>query len=348
MPKTSGPAAPKPANLALQGGGAHGAFAWGALDYLLEHNLLKIEAISGTSAGAMNAVVLAQGFHQGGPDGAREALATFWESVADLGRWSPVQRTLLDVFMGHWSLEYSPGYVLADFMGRVVSPYETNPLNLNPLRGLLESQVDFEAVWNCRQFKLFLSATNVETGRVKVFKGQEINADVVLASACLLFLFQAVEIDGVPYWDGGFMGNPVLFPFFDSKSCSDVVIVQINPVYRKGAPRTAREIMDRVNEITFNASLLREFRAIDFVARLLEEGRLSHEQYNAVRVHIIGEQELDTLGASSKMNTEWTFLKHLRDMGRTSAQKWAEKDLPHLGKKSSVNLRRLFQGTDSK
>ncbi len=337
-------AAPKPVNLALQGGGAHGAFTWGVLDYLLEHDLIRIEAISGTSAGAMNAVVLAQGWRRGGAEGARESLALFWEAIANLGRWSPVQRTLIDVFMGHWSLENSPGYLMADLLGRVASPYDMNPLNLNPLKSLLESQVDFDDVRACTAFQLFLSATNVETGRVKVFRRDQISADVVLASACLPLLFQAVEIDGEAYWDGGYMGNPVLFPFFNACATQDVVIVQINPIHRKGIPKTAREILDRMNEITFNASLLREFRAIDFVARLLADGRLDPEQYNNVHVHLIGDAGIQELGASSKMNTEWSFLQHLRDMGRQAAARWQQDSLPDVGIRSSVDLRALYQG----
>ncbi|MEC9268851.1 MAG: patatin-like phospholipase family protein [Pseudomonadota bacterium] len=334
----------KPVNLALQGGGAHGAFTWGVLDYLLEHGLIRIDAISGTSAGAMNAVVLASGYEAGGADGARQALADFWEGVADVGRWSPIQRTLIDVFMGQWSLENSPGYLMMDLLGRIASPYDVNPLNINPLRPLLEEHVDFDRVRRCSKMQLFLSATNVETGRVKVFTGARIDADVVLASACLPFLFQAVEIDGAPYWDGGYMGNPVLFPFFNACATNDVVIVQINPIERKGVPRSAREILDRVNEITFNASLLREFRAIDFVGRMLEEGRLDPARYNQVRVHIVGDARLQELGASSKLNTEWRFLQHLRDIGRDAARHWAERDLPFVGKRATVDLRALFQG----
>lgn len=342
--KSPGKQSMPPVNLALQGGGAHGAFTWGVLDYLLEHRLVAIEAVSGTSAGAMNAVALAAGFQEGREEGARECLNDFWHAVADVGRWSPMQRTLIDVFMGHWGLDNSPGYVMMDLVGRLASPYETNPLNLNPLKALLESHVDFDRVRRNEAFQLYLSATNVETGRVKVFSGDEIDVDHVMASACLPFLFQTVVIDGVPYWDGGYMGNPVLFPFFDLGRTEDVVIVQINPIERKGIPTTAREIHDRVNEITFNASLLREFRVVDFVARLLEEGRLDSDKYNSVRIHMVGDPGLAGLGASSKMNTEAGFLTHLRDMGRAAAARWAETSLPRVGKEATVDLRALFQG----
>lgn len=334
----------KRVNLALQGGGAHGAFTWGVLDRLLEHGEIGFEAVSGTSAGAMNAVVLADGWYGGGAEGAREALGGFWKGVADLGRWSPLQRTALDRLFGNWSLENSPAYVMMDLMARVASPYDMNPMNVNPLRPLLESLVDFENVRCCTAFQLFLSATNVETGRVRVFSREAVTADVVLASACLPHMFQAVEIDGVPYWDGGYMGNPALFPFFRYSATDDVVIVQINPITRKGTPKSAREILDRMNEITFNASLLKEFRAIEFVARLLEEGRLDAEEYNAIRVHMIGDDGLADLGASSKMNTEWDFLTHLRDMGRAAADRWIETCLPEVGHRATVDLRALFQG----
>ena len=335
----------KPVNLALQGGGAHGAFTWGVLDYLLEHGLFTVEAVSGTSAGAMNAVAMAAGFNERGDEGARESLAKFWESVADLGQYSPIQRTLLDRLMGNWSLENSPGYLWSDIMGRIASPYDTNPLNLNPLRGLLEEQIDFDQVQCCNAFQLFISATNVETGRVKVFTRKAVTADTVLASACLPLMFQAIEIEGVPYWDGGFMGNPVLFPFFNKCVTDDVVIVQINPIERKGTPRSAREILDRMNEITFNSSMLREFRAIDFVSRMLAEGKLDPVRYNAIRVHMIGETKLAELGASSKLNAERAFLHHLRDMGRAAAERWTKKSHDSVGRDSTVNLRKLFQGT---
>ena len=274
----------KSINLALQGGGAHGAFTWGVLDRLLEDGRLHIEAISGTSAGAMNAVVVADGIMRGGDDGARESLHRFWKEVSEAGRGSPIQRSPINVFMGDWSLDNSPGYLFLDLFTRLASPYDLNPMNINPLRDVLDGVVDFDLVRSCDKMQLFISATNVETGRVKVFDRGALTADMVMASACLPFMFQAVEIDGVPYWDGGYMGNPVLFPFFRGCTSSDVVIVQINPITRTGAPRSAREILNRVNEITFNASLLREFRAIDFVSRLLEDGKLDASEYKHVLV----------------------------------------------------------------
>ena len=335
----------KKINLALQGGGSHGAFTWGVLDKILEDGRLEFEAISGTSAGAMNAVVCADGMVRGGNDGARDALEHFWSAMSDSAKGSPIQRSPFDVLMGNWSLENSPGYDFFDAMTRVVSPYQTNPFNMNPLHRLIEEVVDFERVRACDQMKLFISATNVETGRVKVFDPHSLTADMVMASACLPMVFQAIEIDGVPYWDGGYMGNPSLFPFHTHTDCSDIVVIQINPVEREGAPKSAQDIMNRVNEISFNSSLLKELRSIDFVSRLIREGKISDKEYRNTRIHIIEDQDvLLPLGASSKMNAEWAFLTHLRDLGRVTAEGWLEKNFKHIGKKATVDISKLFQG----
>lgn len=345
MPKRNGRSFEKSVNLALQGGGAHGAYTWGVLDRLLEDGRIYIEAISGTSAGAMNAVAVADGLMRGGEDGAREVLHDFWKAVSEAGRMSPIQRNVIDVFMGNWSLENNPSFMFFDLLNRVTSPYDLNPMNYNPLKGILEQTIDFDRVGSCDKMQVYLSATNVETGRVRVFDCKEINSDVVMASACLPFMFHAVEIDGTPYWDGGYMGNPVLFPFYRTGETNDIVIVQINPVVRQGTPRTARAILDRVNEITFNSSLLRELRAIDFVHRLLEEKALDRDEYRYPLVHIIeAQEELKDLGASSKMNAEWAFLRHLFDVGRASAEDWIARNFESLGKRSTVDIRAMFQG----
>lgn len=334
---------PKMVNVALQGGGAHGAFTWGVLDRLLEDGRIDFEAISGTSAGAMNAVVVADGFMRGGPDGARQALQDFWQAVSREGAKSPIQRSPINVFMGDWSLDTSPGYLFFDHLSRLASPYDLNPLNYNPLRDLLEAQVDFDRITAGSKIKLFVSATNVHTGRVRVFTCGEITPDVVMASACLPFMFQAVEIDGVPYWDGGYMGNPVLFPFFNSCASSDVVLVQLNPIERKTTPRTVREILNRVNEITFNSSLLKELRAIEFVARLIDGGKLDPADYKQVLLHRIDAvEEMAALSASSKLNTEWAFLVHLRDIGRAAASRWLDRHYDRIGEGSSVDIRSFF------
>jgi len=332
-------------NLALQGGGAHGAFTWGVLDYLLEDGRLEIAAISGTSAGAMNAVALADGFTAGGPDGAREKLHGFWQTMSEAAKNSPIKRAPIDVMMGYWSLDRSLGYQMMDAMSRMFSPYQLNPMNMNPLKEVLEGCVDFSCVQSCNSIDLFISATNVETGKVKVFDSHLLTADMVMASACLPNIFQSVMIDGVPYWDGGYMGNPSLFPFHTRSDTADIVVVQINPIERKGVPRTAQEIQNRVAEISFNSSLLKELRAIDFVSRLIEEGKLDAAQYRRERIHIIeNEAALMKLGASSKMNAEWAFLTHLRDLGRETAAAWLDRHFDDIGSRSTVDLRAMFHG----
>jgi len=349
MDKSAKPRKPannhKRINLALQGGGAHGAFTWGVLDCILEDGRLEIDAISGTSAGAMNAVALADGFTAGGAEGAREKLEDFWRTMSDAAKNSPIKRAPIDVMMGNWSLDRSWGYHAMDAMTRLFSPYQLNPLNMNPLRDVLEGCIDFSCVQSCNSIKLYISATNVETGKVKVFDSHCLTSDMVMASACLPNVFQAVMIDGVPYWDGGYMGNPALFPFHSGSDCADIVVIQINPIERKGVPQTAQEIQNRLNEISFNSSLLKELRAIDFVARLIDEGKLDETQYRRERIHIIENQNaLIPLGASSKMNAEWAFLTHLRDLGRETATQWLETHYDNVGERSTVDLRAMFMG----
>ena len=266
----------KKINLALQGGGAHGAFTWGVLDHLLEDGRLVIEGISGASAGAINAVMLADGLARGGPDEARKRLADFWRGASADGNLPRVQRAVIDRLFSFLPFEGSPVQAWLDVLSQFVSPYDFNPLNINPLKDLIEKFVDFGALQRCKEPQLFISATNVQTGRLRVFAGAKVTADAVMASACLPTLFRAVEIDGVPYWDGGYMGNPAIFPFFRATETEDVLVVQINPRVRHVPPKSSTEIMNRLNEITFNSSLLAEFRAIDFVRRLIDQNRLPH------------------------------------------------------------------------
>ncbi|MFN4011187.1 patatin-like phospholipase family protein [Pannonibacter sp.] len=329
-------------NLALQGGGAHGAFTWGVLDWLLEDDRIEIDGITGTSAGAMNAVALASGFHAGGSEGARAALEQFWRKVSEHAFLSPIKRSPLDVALGQWSLDFSPSYLAFDLISRFASPYEFNPLNVNPLREVVEETVDFEAVRACDGLRLFLAATNVKTGKIRVFSGKEITLDAVMASACLPHMFQAVEIDGVPYWDGGYMGNPPLYPLFYETDTHDTVLIQINPIERAETPRTAREILNRLNEITFNSTLLREMRTIEFVGRLIREGKLSSEKYMDVRLHRIDGEALKPLQASSKVNAEWPFLQELHRIGRETAAAWVEQHFDSIGKQSTIDLRAEF------
>lgn len=342
-PRNGTPHAPKAINLALQGGGAHGAFTWGVLDRLLEDERIGIEAISGTSAGAMNAVVLAAGFQHGGRAGARAALHDFWYAAGRTARFNVVQRTLWDRLTGNWSLNHSPAYLFMDLASRLASPYELNPLNLNPLRDFLAREVDFDAVRHCSAIKLFISATNVRTGRVRIFANAELSPDAVMASACLPHLFHAVEIDGEAYWDGGYVGNPALHPLIYRCAARDIVIVQVNPTETSGVPRRARDILDRVNEITFNSSLLAELRAIEFVTRQLDAGHLDPAHYKRMLIHRIdGGAGLNGLDASSKLNAEWEFLQRLHGMGQRAATTWLDRHYAQLGESSTVDLRALL------
>jgi NTE family protein len=339
-------------NLALQGGGSHGAFTWGVLDRLLEDGRIDIEGISGTSAGAMNAAALAQGWMAGGRDGAREALERFWRRISDFAHINPLQRSLVDRLLGNWNLDRSPMAYVMDLMQHTLSPYQTNPSGLNPLRGVLEDMIDIDAIRACREIKLFIAATNVETGQARVFERTELTVDALLASACLPFAFQAVEIDGVPYWDGGYMGNPVIWPMIYKCQSRDIVLVQINPMVRRGTPKSTTEIINRVNEISFNSSLLAEMRAIAFVSRLLRDGELgghAQERFKDIHLHAIADEEtLRSLGAASKMNAEWDFLRHMRDAGRAAAGRWLDTDARHLGKRSGLNIDALLKGAKPK
>ena len=333
-------------NLALQGGGAHGAFTWGVLDRLLEDGRLAIEGISGTSAGAMNAAVLAYGLARGGNEGAREALTAFWEKVAKAAAVSPIKPSPLDRWLSVGNMDFSPSWIAFDNLTRMLSPYEFNPLNINPLRTVLCDVVDF--AWLGEQcahqvVKLFLCATNVKTSKIHVFKGREISADAVLASACLPFLFHTVEIDGEAYWDGGYMGNPPIFPLIYETASSDVLLVQINPVNIDEVPKRAHDIMDRVNEVSFNSSLMRELRTIAFVTRLIDEGRLDMERYKRLNMHAIeAEEQLAEFTVSSKLNADRGFLRWLFALGRDRAEAWLEAHVEKVGRQSSLDLQRFL------
>ncbi len=328
----------KSINLGLQGGGAHGAFTWGVLDALLEDGRIRLEAISGISAGAINAVVVADGLAEGGEDGARRALWRFWRAVSFGGWFSPVRRSLLSRLFGDYSLDYSWTFRTYDLVTRLWSPYVLNPANLNPLRRLVNAEVNFERAKNSG-LRLFVAATSVRTGHVRVFEGPDIDLDVVMASACVPTLFQAVTIDGEAYWSGGFGGNPPLAPLGEHCTAGDVVLVQTNPFTRARLPRRAYDIANRVSEISFNASLLKELQYFDFVGRLLDEGALPKDRFRKVLFHMIeSEKQLEFLEASSKFNTEWTFLLKLHDLGRAAAQRWIDTHFASLGRCSTVDL----------
>ncbi|MCP4558940.1 MAG: patatin-like phospholipase family protein [Bosea sp.] len=336
----AGPKAEKSVNLALQGGGAHGAFTWGVLDEILADGRIAIEAITGASAGAMNAVVLTEGWLDGGSDGARTALENFWRRISVDGKYGGSERSLLDTMLGAWTDGRPPGLIWFELLSKVASPYDVNPLNINPLRGVIADLINFGKVQGCADVNLFISATNVRTGKIKIFTRQELTADHLMASACLPMLFQAVEIDGEPYWDGGYMGNPPLFPLFYEASGDDIMLVQINPLERRELPTNARAIQDRLNEITFNASLLRELRAIDFVNRLVDDGKLSTGDYKRVLMHRIdGGLPLAQLTSSSRLNSEWNFLLSLRDLGRTAAKRWLKRNYEAIGVQGTLDLK---------
>lgn len=337
-------AAPKPLNLALQGGGSHGALTWGVLDRLLEDPRIAIAEISGTSAGAMTAVVVADGFERGGRAGAREALAAFWRAVSEAALFSPLQRSPVDRLLGRYSLDHSPAYLAFDWLSRAFSPYETNPLGFDPLRRVLEAQVDFARVNRCEGIRVHVTATHVRSGRARIFSRGEVTADAVLASACLPQLHRAVEIDGEAYWDGGFSANPALMPLVVSRASPDIVIVQINPIVRHDVPRSARDIINRMNEISFNTALIKELRAINLMQQLLGQHPVDIGPAGRTFIHLIhADAEVQDLAASSKLNAEWDYLKLLFERGRGWAEKWLAANFERIGRESTFDLEDFFK-----
>jgi NTE family protein len=345
---------PQTINLGLQGGGSHGAFTWGVLDVLLQEPRILIEGISGTSAGAMNAVALGHGLAraQGKPAGAarevaRESLAEFWNGIVAMGAIGQAQRAPFDLMFGLAGMDTSPTGQWADAMARAwsgtMSPYQSNPLDINPLKDFVERQIDFERLAAFKELKLFVVATKVSTGKAEVFSGARLTASAVMASACLPMMFQAVEIDGEHYWDGGYAGNPAIHPLIYQCDSRDILLVQINPIKRDKLPTSAVEILDRLNEITFNAALIAEMRAIDFVKRLLKDGQLNPAQYKDVLLHRIdGGEVLEQLSAATKLSTDAQLIHALRDLGQSHARQWLTQHSGDLGLRSSVNIARDY------
>ena len=329
-------------DFALQGGGSHGAFTWGVLDRLLEETWIKVEAISGTSAGAMNAAVLVSGWVEGGAEGARAALEAYWKRVAEAAKFSPLQRSPVDRLMNRWTLDTSPAYLAMDLMSRVLSPYDLNPMGLNPISSILSESIDFAHLADA-PIKLFITATNVHTGRGRIFRNPEITADVLLASACLPTMFQAVEIDGEPYWDGGFAGNPTITPLVRESDAHDSILIQINPRERRDTPRTASEILNRLNEISFNAPLMKELRMIALLRQAADPGTGEGARWAGMRTHRIMTDRLAELGASSKLNAEWEFLTLLKEEGRRSAAAFLAAHGEDVGKRSTTDLDLLLE-----
>ncbi|MBI1326215.1 MAG: patatin-like phospholipase family protein [Alphaproteobacteria bacterium] len=342
----------KPINLALQGGGAHGAYAWGVLDALLEDGRLYVESICGCSAGAMNAVIFASGLHEDGAEAARKKLHEFWRRVAEAGGGlnplgGPLQDQPWDAFLKTINPDYTaPAQIFFDAFTRSFAPKQWNPFGVNPLQKILDEMVDFKELRKCDKTQIFISATNVQTGKAKVFYTEDLNIECVLASACLPFLFDTVEVNGKPYWDGGFMGNPALYPAFERTKTSDMLIVHINPIERKEVPDTATEIVNRVNEISFNSSLLHELRAIAFVQKLLDQGMMKEEfrkKYKYMLMHAIrAENDLSEFSAASKFNADWDFLCTLRDRGRDAMHKWLKKNYEVVGTHATVDIRKEY------
>ncbi len=337
----------KTVNIALQGGGAHGALAWGILDALLEDDRIDVEGFTATSAGTMNALAFAQGIHEGGREGARKKLEEFWWEVSKAGViFSPVHGNPVERFLGIGSGENPFSYFMFDTMTRMFSPYQFNPLDFNPLKDVIERVIDFDKINACDKLKLFFSATNVRTGKVKVFKNEDISIDVALASACLPFLFKAVEIKGEHYWDGGYTGNPSLYPLFYQTDSNDIILIHLNPLYREEVPTTAPAIMNRINEISFNDSLLKELRAIAFVKKLIEHDMIRDEykhMYKDLLVHPVrADDMMKEFSVASKFETDWDFLLKLRDAGREGMKTWLEQHYDNLGNRPSVDLNAEF------
>src|SRR6516165_3115145 len=341
QPATNAESEPILIDLALQGGGAHGAFTWGVLDRLLEEPRLRIEGISGTSAGAMNGAVLAHGHATSGFKGAQAALEDFWRRVSRAALLSPFRRTPLDIMMGRWTLDNSPIFLALDLAARMFSPYDVNPRGANPMRDILTECVDFERLAQS-PIRLFVTATNVRTGRGRVFRNADLTPDVLLASACLPTLFQAIEIDGEAYWDGGYVGNPTITPLVRECASSDTVLVQVNPVERPGTPRSAREILDRLNEVSFNSPLMKELRLIAVLRQVANAGNCEGARWAGMRIHRIASQMMVELGYSSKLNAEWEFFCMLRDEGRRCAEIFLQKHIENLGRRSTFDLDSLL------
>lgn len=343
MAATTAKVPPRRVNLALQGGGAHGAFTWGVLDGFLADERVVVDGITGTSAGAVNAVLFADGMAEGGRKAARKRLASFWQAASRGGSLPAAQRQVLDRLFSVTPFEGSLMEAWTSAVQRYFSPYDLNPFDINPLEGLINRFVDFDRLAAYEPLQVFVSATNVRTGKLTVFQRHSLTCKAVMASACLPNLFRAVEIDGVPYWDGGYMANPALFPLYRTTEAEDIVIVQLNPVVRNETPTSTRQISNRINEITFNSPLMGELRAAAFVARLIEEGKLvrgrGEGQYRHINIHRIALSDaLADLTASSKVDNDYDFLLRLREAGQRAARTFLKSHFEDIGIRSTLDL----------
>lgn len=329
--------------LALQGGGAHGAFTWGVVEELLLDGRFEIEGLTGTSAGAMNAVAAAQGIIKGGNKGGVEALAQFWNNVSDYSKGKGVSPEGLDKFYGNFTMHNSPSFLFFDFLTRVFSPYQLNPSDVNPLREVVQDFFDFDLLHKNPYPGVFICATQVATGKIRMFHNKDLSTDALMASACLPFLFKSVRIDGEYFWDGGYIGNPVLFPLIDNCSTADIIVVQLNPTHRAELPTEATAIFDRMNEITCNSTLLREMRAIKFITDLIDSGKVVDKSLKRLHMHLINSEDtFSNLGFSSKLNTTKEFLEYLRLKGKMTARKWIEENYEQVGKASTVDMQDYY------
>jgi len=315
---------PRPLTLALQGGGAHGAFTWGVLDRLLEEPWIEIEGLSGASAGALNAAALAAGWQAGGRKGARRTLEELWRRVSKLADFGP-------------PLAVAPAFQM---MTRMFSPYQLNPLNVNPLRGVLEDVIDFEALQDDRALRLFISATELKQGRAVVFENADMCVEVLLASACLPHLYKAVAIGDSHYWDGGFMANPTIFPLVFNCEARDVMIVQIDSLTADEVPLSARQIDNRRNQIVFNAPLMRELEALGYMGQMAgRRGCGLSAQVKGLKLHLLeGGAAMRGLDGASKHRADWGFVRELKEVGRGAAEAWLVRHRDDIGERSTLEL----------
>jgi NTE family protein len=334
---------PVPVDLGLQGGGAHGAFTWGVIDRLLDEPWIEFTGVSGTSAGAMNAAVMVDGYAAGGRGGAKAALERYWRAVADAGRLSPMQRGPIERMTNLWTLDYSPAFNALEMAARVLSPYDINPWGANPLRAILTDCIDFDRLARAG-IKLFVNATNVRTGRGRLFRNADVTPEVLMASACLPSMFQAVEIEGEFYWDGGFSGNPSIVPLVRECASRDTIIVQINPIQRPEPPRSAREIQDRLNEIAFNSVLIKELRAAAMIRKVADPGTGEGRTLAEMRLHRIASDIMLDLGYSSKLLAEWGFFTMLRDEGHKAAEAFLAAHADDLGQRQTLDIDAYLEG----
>jgi NTE family protein len=328
----------KEITLALQGGGSHGAFTWGVLEKLFEEDIFNITGICGTSAGAINAGIAVYGYHKNGNQGAIDLMKTFWKRLSSESVFSPVQPSLFDKMFSKGNMGFSPGYNMFNFMSNYLSPYQWNPLDINPLKDILTELIDFKAITKS-EIKLFTSATNVKTGQSKIFDLEQVSVDTLLASACLPMVYKAVKIGNDYYWDGGYMGNPPLYPLIKGTETSDILLVQINPCQIKKVPKKADEILHRINEISFNSSLIAELRLIDYINDGLAKGYNMGGQLRKINYHVISaDKVLEEFDVSSKSNTSWDFISLLRNMGRTYTTHWIAKNYDLIGRETSADF----------